>query len=156
MFEFNLQLFFVLAFIVIIWLLGVTFFLYKSVSHYNRLVKGKDKKTLTELLEKILKESDATKEEIEDLKKKVNQIEDQALTHIHKIGLVKFNPFKDIGGKQSFILSLLDGKDSGVVITSLHGRQETRWYVKMIKEGKGVNYELSKEEIEAIKKAGKI
>lgn len=153
---FNPQYLFVFAGLVIVWLSGVTFFLYKSVSHYNRLVKGKDKKSLSELLEKILEESDIAKKEIEDLKKKIKQIEDHALSHIHKIGLIRFNPFKDIGGKQSFVLSLLDAENSGVVVTSLHGRQETRWYVKMVKRGQGVNYELSKEEIEAVKKAGQI
>lgn len=139
-----------------VWLLGVSFFLFRSISHYNRLVRGKDKKGLQEILERVLKEIRTSKKEIDALKEKVLGLEENSLLHIQKIGLLKFNPFKDIGGEQSFVLSLLDAKDNGVVITSLHSRETTRFYIKRVKKGKGVNYELSKEEKETIKKASKI
>lgn len=151
-FKLDLQILSVLFYLIILWLLGVSFFLYKTVSHYNHLVKGEDKKNLKELLDEILKAVGSFKKEIEDLETKTLKLEKDSLLHIQKIGLLKFNPFKDIGGEQSFILSLLDKEDNGVVITSLHGRETTRWYVKKVKRGKGVNYQLSKEEVEAIKK----
>ena len=139
----------------IVWLLGISFFLYKNISHYNRLVGKGEKKNLKEILEKLLKEIEASKKETQALKTKTAEIEKDALFHIQKTGLLKFNPFKDIGGEQSFILSLLDKEDSGVLITSLYGRETTRWYVKMVRKGKGLNYELSKEEKDVIKKANK-
>lgn len=73
-----------------------------------------------------------------------------------KIGLVRFNPFSETGGNQSFCLALLDGEDSGLVISSLHTRQTTRIYAKPVKKGKGDGYELSAEEKQAIKNAKKI
>ena len=136
----------------IVWLLGVSFFLYKTISHYSRLTKG-EKKNLKEILDKLLKEVEVSKKEIKNLQEKTAGLEKEAFFHLQKIGLLKFNPFKDIGGEQSFILSLLDKENNGVLITSLYGREETRWYVKKVKKGKGVSYELSKEEKEAIKKA---
>ncbi|MBL7150842.1 DUF4446 family protein [Candidatus Microgenomates bacterium] len=136
-----------------VWLLGVSFFLYRNISHYNRLLGKGEKKNLKEILEKLLKEIEASKKEIQALKTKTAEIEKDALFHIQKIGFLKFNPFKNIGGEQSFILSLLDKKGSGVLVTSLHDRETTRWYVKMVKNGKGVNYQLSKEEKEVIRKA---
>ncbi len=82
-----------------------------------------------------------------------DKIHKDGLLHIQKVGLVRFNPFKDTGGDQSFILSLIDGKDTGVVISGLYSRSGTRWYAKRIVEGKGVEYELSEEEKKAIKEA---
>lgn len=68
----------------------------------------------------------------------------------YQIGLTKFNPFDDLGGEHSFILSMIDSNGSGVVITSLHSRDVTRVYAKPIKNGQGDNVSLSKEEKSAI------
>ena len=69
-----------------------------------------------------------------------------------KIGISRFNPFDDIGGDQSFILTILDKNNSGALITSLHNRDLTRIYAKPIKNGVGENITLSKEEKSAIVK----
>ena len=69
-----------------------------------------------------------------------------------KIGITRFNPFDDVGGDQSFILSILDKNNSGVILTSLHNRDITRIYAKPIKNGAGDNITLSKEEKSAIVK----
>lgn len=70
-----------------------------------------------------------------------------------KVNLVRFNPFNDLGGDQSFILVLLDEQQNGVVVTSLHSRDRTRVYAKPIKNGQGDNVSLSREEKLAIVKA---
>lgn len=67
-------------------------------------------------------------------------------------GLIKFNAFNDTGGEQSFALCLLDESKNGIVLTSLHGRDATRFYVKEISDGKS-DQELSAEEKKAINKA---
>lgn len=72
---------------------------------------------------------------------------------IEKIKLIRFNPFDDIGGDQSFILVLLNKENSGILLTSLHHRSFTRIYAKTIKNGQGDNITLSKEEKSAILKA---
>lgn len=54
---------------------------------------------------------------------------------VQKVGIVKFNPFGDGGGNFSFCLALLDGNNSGVVVTSMHGRQQNRIYSKNISLG---------------------
>lgn len=69
-----------------------------------------------------------------------------------KINLTRFNPFDDLGGDQSFILTLLNENNSGAVITSLHNRDLTRIYAKSVKNGEGENSVLSKEEKLAILK----
>lgn len=139
--------------IILVWLLGISFFLFKSINHYRKLVKNGKSDNLQEILEKILKDDKISQEEIDKLKKRVEGIDTEGLSHIQKIGLIRFNPFADTGGSQSFTLAVLDGKNNGVLISSLHSRDQTRMYTKQIKEGKGLGFELSKEEKEAIEKA---
>ena len=69
-----------------------------------------------------------------------------------KLGIVRYNPFHDTGGDMSFSVALLDLEDSGIVLTSIHGRQADRVYAKPIIKGKST-HNLSAEELEAIKKA---
>lgn len=138
----------------IIWLLILTGCFWQLYSHYNNLVKGLSSKTLKALLENVLKEVEISKKSIEDLAERCGTIEKENLFHIQKVGLLRFNPFKDTGGDQSFILSLLDGKNTGVVVSGLFSRSGTRWYAKKVMEGKGIEYELSEEEKKAIKEAG--
>ncbi len=71
-----------------------------------------------------------------------------------KISIVRFNPFGDTGGDQSFVLAVLDAHNSGYVITSIHGREGTRVYVKPVDLGKS-KYPLSEEEKQALAQAAK-
>lgn len=141
--------FFVLA----LWILALTVFTFNVYSHYNRLTKGTDSKGLKSILESLLREASLARSEISHIKEYASKIQNEGLFHIQKIGLVRFNPFKDTGGDQSFILSLIDGNDTGVIISGLYSRSGTRWYAKRVVEGKGVDHELSDEEKKALKEA---
>lgn len=88
--------------------------------------------------------------EIQELFEISNQIHRLASESLHKVELVRFNPFKDIGGDQSFAIALLNGKDSGLVMSSLHTREGTRIYAKPIKKGVSEKYTLTEEEKQAI------
>jgi hypothetical protein len=69
-----------------------------------------------------------------------------------RIGLVRFNPFEDTGGNQSFALAMLDGRGDGFVVSSLHARAGTRVYAKAITGGSS-EAALSDEEGEALRLA---
>jgi uncharacterized protein DUF4446 len=71
---------------------------------------------------------------------------------IQHIGLVRFNPFEDTGSDQSFALALLDARHSGLVVSSLHGRESTRVFAKAISDGRST-HPLSDEEAAAIRVA---
>jgi hypothetical protein len=71
---------------------------------------------------------------------------------VQHVGLVRYNPFQDTGGDQSFALALLDKQGDGVVISSLHSRTMTRFYAKPIKAGIAV-VSLSEEEVKAVQQA---
>jgi hypothetical protein len=92
------------------------------------------------------------RQEVKELKKEIKELREDSMSHFQKMGLVRFNPFSEIGGNQSFSLALLDKKNNGTVITSYYSRENNRVYAKPLKEGK-TGYVLTKEEKEAINKA---
>lgn len=139
---------------VLVWLLALSIWLYQTSAHYLRLVKGTGKVELKKAIEKLLEEQEKKEAHLKKIEELIADIEKKGETHFQKMGVVRFNPFSETGGDQSFALALLNRSDSGVVILSLHSREGTRIYVKPIKEGKS-RYELSKEELKAIDEARK-
>lgn len=71
---------------------------------------------------------------------------------VRRVGLVRYDAFEDVGGRLSFSCALLDDHGSGVVMTSINGRADTRVYAKPVTEGQS-QYNLSLEEEEAIRQA---
>jgi hypothetical protein len=136
--------------IIVLWLLIISFFLWKALSHYDKLGQGLKEKNFKTIMETLLKDVSIAKKDIDNLKLYCDKIQGDGLLHIQKIGLVRFNPFKDTGGDQSFILSLVDGNDTGVIISGLYARSGTRWYAKRIIKGKSVEHGLSDEEKKAL------
>jgi hypothetical protein len=81
-------------------------------------------------------------------------LEKMSLQSIQKVGVIRFNPFKDTGGDQSFSIAFLDAKDTGFVLSSLFTREGNRVYTKPITEGDS-KYPLTEEEKEVITLATK-
>ena len=71
---------------------------------------------------------------------------------VRNVALLRYDAFEDVGGRLSFSCALLDDQGTGVVLTSINGRQETRVYAKPIAQGRSP-YNLSSEEEEAIRQA---
>ena len=92
------------------------------------------------------------KENYQSVSHELKQLKERNNFNIQKVGMVRFNPFKETGSDQSFSVAFLDNNDSGAVITSLYPREESRVYGKPIKNGNS-NYPLSKEEVLAIERA---
>ncbi|EKE25907.1 MAG: hypothetical protein ACD_5C00008G0018 [uncultured bacterium] len=117
------------------------------------LFAGKKAQDLEQVILSHSKEISALDKEIQELFEISNKIHNLALRSIHKVGIIRFNPFKDIGGDQSFAIAFLDGKDTGLVISSLHTREGTRIYTKPVVKGEPDKYTLTEEEKSAIKSA---
>ncbi len=79
-------------------------------------------------------------------------LETQAGRSVQGVGFVRFNTFEDTGGNQSFTLALLDPAGNGVVLNSLHARNQTRLYAKAVRAGVAEGA-ASDEEAEAIRQA---
>lgn len=131
----------------------LTLLVMRAISHYNRLSTGVTKAGLQEVLDAILRTLQSIRGKTEVLEKDVRILNKEGALHMQRVGIVRFNPFADTGGAQSFTIAFLNKKNSGVVMTSLYGRSSNRWYVKEVVDGRGANLALSKEEQEAIQSA---
>ncbi len=143
----------VIFFVLIAWVVGLSVIVLRMVRHYNTLTGATNKTGLKDVLEVMLVTQKGLQSQTKDLYKVLDEIRKDGRLHIQRVGLVRFNPFSDTGGSQSFTLSLLDGHDNGLVMTSLYARTGNRWYIKEVRAGKGKELVLSKEEQTAIQKA---
>lgn len=134
----------------------VLFFWVKKISaHYNSLTKGIETKTLMNVLQGIQSTLAQHEHQQSSTKNELQKIKSDNIRHIQNLTLKRFNPFGDTGGDQSFILAILDGNRDGVVITSLHSRENTRFYVKSVSGGEGIDHPLSEEEQKIINRKAK-
>lgn len=78
---------------------------------------------------------------------------DEDLTRcIQKVGIVRYNAFKDTGSDLSFTLALLDEHNDGVVLNGIYSREMSNIYAKPVKNGES-SYTMSEEEKLAVQKA---
>jgi len=136
------------------WLLVLSVSLFLVMKFFKRLTKDSKKGDLKKILEKILLSGSENTKDIKKIEKDLERMQEEGLLNVQKVGLIRFNPFEETGGDHSFSIALLDGKDSGIVLTGLHTRERTRVYVKGITRGKS-EHELSNEEKKALTKAQK-
>ena len=141
-------------FVILFCALGaVVFFIWKIRSHYDGLTKGVSGATLTSVLTGLLGEVKSLEKRVSVVERRVEENHADGMHHVQRVGIVRFNPFSDTGGAQSFTIAILDGDKSGIVMTSLYARMGNRWYVKAVVKGQGKDIELSKEEQSAIREA---
>jgi len=114
----------------------------------------KKKKKEPENIEEVLVSFNDLKKKMEELEGEVEEMRKRSRASIQGIGVVRFNPFTDVGGDQSFSLAMLDGDKNGAVITGFYSREGSNVYSKAIKGGNS-DYALSDEEREAIAIAAK-
>lgn len=113
----------------------------------------KEARDLESVLIDQLKEVRVLDQEIQELFEVLNKLRDLSLKTIHKVAVERFNPFKEVGGNQSFCVALLDGQNSGVIISSLHTREGTRVYAKPVQDGHAKEFPFTDEEKETVLRA---
>ncbi len=150
-----LQVFLFLLFFILIWNIVLTLKMKKIKKNIQEMFSGNKVTNLEELLLGQAKNIQMLDKDIQELYDISNQINSLAGKGLHKVGMVRFNPFKDVGGDQSFAIALLNGKGNGLTISSLYSREGTRIYSKSITSGESEKHPLTEEEKEAIKIAEK-
>jgi len=118
------------------------------------LFSGKNASDLEGIILSQIEKSKELESAITSLKDADQRILDTLSRAVQKVGIIRFNPFGDVGGNQSFTVALLDNHNSGVIILSLYSRDGVRIYGKAILEGK-CEYQLSKEEEDVLQMAMK-
>jgi hypothetical protein len=128
----------------------ILFFLMRR--RLNRFLKGKNGKSMEDAINKSSADISNLADNMENVSRELEKQGEMMIATIKKIGVVRFNPFNNTGGDQSFAIAMLNSKNSGIVISSLYLREGTRIYAKPIEKMKST-YPLSREEEEAMKKA---
>ena len=127
-----------------------------QINSLNKLRKtffaGQQALSLENVIFSLDQELKSQNQHINILEHALNELKNQSTFSIQKVGLVRFNPFSDGGGNFSFSLALLDAHNTGVVITSMYGREQNRIYTKKVVQGKS-DAQLNEEEQKAVTEA---
>jgi hypothetical protein len=116
------------------------------------LTRGDDGENLADILEAHLDKVYAVARRQDELDARAGALEARARHTLQGVSLVRFNNFDDTGGNQSFALAMADPEANGVVISSLHARNQTRVYAKAVARGVAEGA-LSTEEGTALREA---
>lgn len=134
---------------IVIWL---ALRLRRAEKGYRTLTAGTSAGNLEKILEGHLLQVRQAMERVDGLDRLTGQMERANRSHIQHLGVLRFNPFRDSGGDQSFAVALADEDGHGVVISSLHGRDATRVYAKPLAAWESA-YPLTDEERQTIRQA---
>ena len=116
------------------------------------ITRGSDEQSLEAVLGSHLERVRQVVKDVAVVSSRTTVLERDLQGAYGRVGLVRFNPFEDTGGNQSFALALLDGRGDGFIVSSLHSRTGTRIYAKTIAGGAS-EAALSEEETTALKQA---
>lgn len=110
-------------------------------------VEGRD--TIIDVMARSRADVAALRDEVDLLDGELARTRAQLAMALRHVSVVRYDAFGDLGGRFSFSAALLDDAGDGIVLTSIHGRSETRTYVKGIAGGTA-DIELSPEEVQAV------
>jgi hypothetical protein len=115
---------------------------------------GKDPKNLEAMLLDYLEVVNSIDSKYENIESKLENMEGRLSRCVSKVGMVRYNPFKEMGGDLCFALAMLDERGNGVVLNGIHSRESTYTYCKPV-SNKISSYNLSDEERKVIEMASK-
>lgn len=138
---------------VFVWSGILSFFVWKQNRFLGELFPKSGERDIRKKFEEVMGAVGKSKLDLGDLRDKLSEIEKDGALHIQKIQLLRYNPYGDTGGDQSFTIALLDKTGDGFIITSLHSRSGTRVFAKPVGDSKAKGYQFSKEEEAVVKKA---
>jgi hypothetical protein len=124
----------------------------RAERRYELLTRGVDAGNLQQTLDAHVAEVRSAMDCVKELDTLARGMERSSRKHMQRVGFLRFNPFRDAGGDQSFSLALTDSEGNGFVLSSLHSRDATRIYGKPL-VGWSSMYPLTDEEKQAIEKA---
>ena len=119
---------------------------------YKKFMGGKDVKSLEDKLKTIVEDNKYIIELSTENKKNIKEINKEMEFSFNKVGIVKYDAFNQMGGKLSFSLALLNEKDNGFIMNSVHSSEGCYTYIKEIKAGI-CNIDLGNEEKQALSEA---
>ena len=120
---------------------------------YSKFMNKLDKENnLKEMMKEYIKRVNTVEAKNEEIISYCKVIDENIKRCSQKIGLVRYNAFKDTGSDLSFALAILDDYNNGVVLNGIYARDSSNIYAKPVENGQS-KYVLSNEEKEAINRA---
>ncbi|MHC1684964.1 MAG: DUF4446 family protein [Clostridiaceae bacterium] len=149
--------------IIIIGLAGITVLLFlmnlislvsigKLKKRYKKMMKGNDNQDIEALITKHIEDIEKVKADNESLMNQYDELKSKINKAVQKTAILRYKAFEDVGSDLSFSLALLDDENSGVIVTSIYGRNESTVYAKPIDNGIS-RYDMSEEEEEVLQRA---
>lgn len=124
----------------------------KLEEKYESFMRGSDAQSLENTILEKFDDIDELKEQNELKTKIIGEIQENLQSTYQKVGLVKYDAFREMGGNLSFALVLLNKQNTGFIINAMHSREGCYTYVKEIIKGESF-IELAEEEREALEQA---
>lgn len=140
-----LVLIFILIILVIVQIINTS----KLKKKYTKFMQGKDAKSLETDIIGLYEDNKFIKASAERNKKDIRNLYKKLESTFQKIGIVKYDAFREMGGQLSFSLVLLDENDNGFILNSVHSTEGCYSYTKEIKNGQ-CNITLGEEEKQAL------
>ncbi|MBI3671622.1 DUF4446 family protein [Candidatus Azambacteria bacterium] len=119
---------------------------------YKKIFRQNEGFSMEDVLSSHFSRTDSIEKEIKNIFDKILKIESHSKGLVQSAKIKRYNPFKDSGSDQSFTISLLDGKNNGLLLTGLHSREGIRIYAKPVENGVS-QHKLSEEESEILKES---
>lgn len=149
--DFFIFILIILAVLVVLIVFLIIHFL-KLKKRFDLFFKGSGIKNFEGILVEQIKKTLKQEKDIKNILKEISKLNKISEISFQKFKIKRYNPFKDVGGDQSFIIVLLDGQNNGFVINSLYTREGNRIYAKFIEQGIS-KYQVSEEERKLIEQA---
>ena len=121
---------------------------------YKKFMGGKDVKSLEKQIERIFEDNKYIKDISGENKKDIRTINKELEICFNKVGIVKYDAFNQMGGMLSFSIAMLNEKNDGFILNSVHSTEGCYTYIKEIKSGLS-EIDLSNEEKQALSQAMK-
>lgn len=140
--------------IVVLFILQIknTFKMNRFMKKYKSFMRGKDGVSLEKTILRNMNNIDMLMESSKNHMEQIRQIKEIQTHTLNKTAIVKYDAFKEMGGKLSFALAMLDQENSGFVINAIHSREGCYTYIKEIVKGESYII-LGEEEKEALRQA---
>lgn len=126
----------------------------KLKKKYDKFMKGRDGKSLEKDILELFEENKIISSDNEKNRKDIKEIQRRMTYCYQKMGLVKYDAFNQMGGKLSFCLVLLNDKNNGFLLNSVHSSDGCYSYTKEIRKGES-ELSLGEEEQKALEMAMK-
>lgn len=147
--DFLVTVFILLIIFIILTIINIILVIYANVKYLRFMKKLGNGSNLDEMLKEYLRDVNEIKKDNSEIKAYYTKLDHDIDCCIQKVGLVRYNAYKDVGSDLSFAIALLDRNDNGIIFNGLYGTESSNIFAKPIKGGLS-KYQLSEEEKEAL------